>query len=73
VRRINGVKGCGNLIQLKPQARAAEIKKKIQDAFKRNVRADCKHLLAKGGTRGCQLGPWLKIPECPKGEGSDAY
>ena len=33
VRRIKGVKGVSNLIQIKPRAAPAEIKKKIQEAF----------------------------------------
>src|SRR5882757_8874555 len=36
VRRIKGVKGVSNMIQLKPHAQPSAIKKKIQDAFRRN-------------------------------------
>src|SRR2546421_2291226 len=35
VRRIKGIKGVSNLIQLKPHAQPAEIKRKIQEAFRR--------------------------------------
>ena len=37
VRRIKGVKGVSNTIKLKPQARPSEIKRKIQDAFRRSA------------------------------------
>jgi osmotically-inducible protein OsmY len=45
VRRIKGVKGVSNLIQLKPQAAPAEIKRKIQEAFKRNAEVDANRIL----------------------------
>jgi osmotically-inducible protein OsmY len=45
VRRIKGVKGVSNLIQLKPRAAPAEIKKKIQDAFKRNAEIDANRIM----------------------------
>jgi osmotically-inducible protein OsmY len=45
VRRIKGVKGVNNLIQLKPTARPAEIKRKIQDAFKRNAEIDANQVV----------------------------
>ena len=45
VRRIKGVKGVSNLIQLKPRAAPAEIKKKIQEAFKRNAEVDANRIL----------------------------
>jgi osmotically-inducible protein OsmY len=44
VRRIKGVKGVGNLIQLKPQAEPSEIKRKIQEAFRRNAEIDANHI-----------------------------
>jgi osmotically-inducible protein OsmY len=40
VRRIKGVKGVSNSIVLKPRAEPTEIKKKIQEAFKRNAQVD---------------------------------
>jgi osmotically-inducible protein OsmY len=40
VRRIKGVKGVTNSIVLKPRAEPTEIKKKIQEAFKRNAQVD---------------------------------
>jgi osmotically-inducible protein OsmY len=40
VRRIKGVKGVSNMILLKPRAEPSEIKKKIQEAFKRNAEVD---------------------------------
>ena len=44
VRRIKGVKGVSNMIVLKPRAEPAEIKKKIQDAFKRNAEIDANRI-----------------------------
>ena len=40
VRRIKGVKGVTDLIQLKPVATPSEIKRKIEDAFTRNAEID---------------------------------
>lgn len=40
VRRIKGVKGVNNSISLKPQVEPSEIKRKIQDAFKRSAEVD---------------------------------
>ena len=40
VRCLKGVKGVGNLIKLKPQAVASEVKRKIEEAFKRNAAID---------------------------------
>jgi osmotically-inducible protein OsmY len=45
VRRIKGVKGVSNLIQLKPRAAPAEIKKKIQEAFRRNAEVDANRIM----------------------------
>jgi osmotically-inducible protein OsmY len=44
VRRIKGVKGVTNVILLKPRAEPSEIKKKIQDAFKRNAEVDANRI-----------------------------
>ena len=44
VRRIKGVKGVSNLIQLKPHAQPAEIKRKIQEAFRRNAEIDANRI-----------------------------
>jgi osmotically-inducible protein OsmY len=51
VRRIKGVKGVSNLIQLKPRVEPSEIKRKIQDAFKRSAEVDADHITveANGG------------------------
>jgi osmotically-inducible protein OsmY len=51
VRRIKGVKGVSNLIQLKPRVQPSEIKRKIQDAFKRSAEVDADHITveANGG------------------------
>jgi osmotically-inducible protein OsmY len=40
VRRIKGVKDVTNSITLKPTAKPSEIKKKIQEAFRRNAEVD---------------------------------
>src|ERR1700716_3067582 len=45
VRRIKGVKGVSNLIQLKPRAQPDEIKEKIQEAFKRNAEVDANRIM----------------------------
>src|SRR5258707_2809450 len=44
VRRIKGVKGVSNVILLKPRAQPGQIKKKIQDAFKRNAEVDANRI-----------------------------
>jgi osmotically-inducible protein OsmY len=44
VRRIKGVKGVNNLITLKPQAQPSEIKRKIQEAFRRNAEVDANRI-----------------------------
>src|SRR5882757_4310276 len=45
VRRIKGVKGVSNLIQLQPRARPDEIRHKIQEAFKRNAEVDANRIM----------------------------
>ena len=45
VRRIKGVKGVSNLIQLKPRAQPDEIKRKIQEAFKRSAEVDANRIM----------------------------
>jgi osmotically-inducible protein OsmY len=44
VRRIKGVKGVSNLIQLKPRVEPSEIKRKIQEAFRRNAELDANRI-----------------------------
>jgi osmotically-inducible protein OsmY len=44
VRRIKGVKGVSNLIQLKPRAEPSEIKRKIEEAFRRNAEVDANRI-----------------------------
>jgi osmotically-inducible protein OsmY len=44
VRRIKGVKGVSNLIQLKPRTQPSEIKRKIQEAFRRNAEIDANRI-----------------------------
>jgi osmotically-inducible protein OsmY len=50
VYRLRGVKGVSNLIKLKPRAQPSEIKRKIQEAFKRNAELDANRIVveAKG-------------------------
>jgi osmotically-inducible protein OsmY len=44
VRRIKGVKGVSNFIQLKPRAQPSEIKRKIQEAFRRSAEVDANRI-----------------------------
>jgi osmotically-inducible protein OsmY len=44
LRRIKGVRGVSNMILLKPRAEPSEIKKKIQEAFKRNAEVDANRI-----------------------------
>jgi osmotically-inducible protein OsmY len=44
VRRIKGVKGVINSIILKPKAAPSEIKRKIQEAFRRNAEVDANRI-----------------------------
>jgi osmotically-inducible protein OsmY len=44
VRRIKGVEGVTNSIQLKPRAQPSDIKSKIMDAFKRNAEVDANRI-----------------------------
>ena len=51
VRRLRGIKGVTNLIQLKPQIAASEIKRKIEEAFRRSALIDASRVTveANGG------------------------
>jgi osmotically-inducible protein OsmY len=51
VRRIKGVKGVINSVQLKPHTEPSEIKRKIQEAFRRNAEVDANRIVveADGG------------------------
>jgi osmotically-inducible protein OsmY len=51
VRRIRGIKGVINLIQLKPQLAPSEIKRKIEEAFRRSAEIDASRVTveANGG------------------------
>jgi osmotically-inducible protein OsmY len=40
LRRIKGVKGITNLVQLKPKVRPDDVKRKIEEAFKRSAEID---------------------------------
>jgi len=44
VRRLTGVRGISNLIQVKPQASPSELKKKIEDALVRNAKLDAENI-----------------------------
>jgi osmotically-inducible protein OsmY len=44
VRWIKGVKGVSNLIQLKPQVEPEDIKRKIEEALKRNAEIDARRI-----------------------------
>jgi osmotically-inducible protein OsmY len=45
VRRIQGVKGVSNTILLKPRAAPTEIKKRTQEAFRRNAELDANRIV----------------------------
>jgi len=51
VRRVRGIKGVSNLIILKPRVAPAEIKSKIEEAFRRNAEIDANRITveANGG------------------------
>ena len=51
VRKIKGVKGVTNVIQLKPAVQPTDIQRKIQDAFRRSAEVDANRITveAKGG------------------------
>lgn len=44
VRRLTGVRGISNLIQVKPQASPSELKRKIEDALVRNAKLDAENI-----------------------------
>jgi osmotically-inducible protein OsmY len=44
VRRIKGVKGVTNRIQLEPRIKPADVKRNIQEAFRRNAQVDADHV-----------------------------
>ncbi len=52
VRRLLGVRGVTNGIELKPRVSAADVKTKIEDALKRNAQIDASHITVttSGGT-----------------------
>jgi osmotically-inducible protein OsmY len=51
VHRLKGIKGVSNLIQLKASVPPAEVKRKIEEAFRRSAEIDASHVAveAKGG------------------------
>jgi osmotically-inducible protein OsmY len=51
VRRVRGVKGVSNLIQLRPRIPPVEIKRKIEEEFRRSAEVDANHITveANGG------------------------
>lgn len=44
VRAIKGVRGIGNMIRIKPKVQPEEIKKKIEEAFRRNAELEANHI-----------------------------
>src|SRR5258705_1509426 len=44
VRRVKGVKGVTNTVQLKPRVEPTEIKRKIEEAFRRNAEIDANRI-----------------------------
>jgi osmotically-inducible protein OsmY len=53
VRRIKGVKGVTNLVQLKPRVHPEEVKNKIEEAFRRNAEVDANRIIVE--TNGSQV------------------
>ena len=62
VRRVRGIRGVSNLIKLKPRAEPVDIKRKIEDALKRNALLSASHItvdaksdevVLKGAVRSC--------------------
>jgi osmotically-inducible protein OsmY len=51
VRGVKGVRGVSNLIKLKPRVQPSELKKKIQEAFRRSAEVDANRIVveADGG------------------------
>jgi osmotically-inducible protein OsmY len=51
VRRLTGIKGVVNMVQLKPHVEPTEIKRKIEEALKRSAEIDANHITveARGG------------------------
>jgi osmotically-inducible protein OsmY len=52
-RRIRGVKGITNRVELKPRLAPSEIKRKIEDAFRRSAEIDAQHITVE--TRGGEV------------------
>lgn len=44
VRRVRGVKGISNLIQVSPRVAPSEVKRKIEEAFRRNAELDANRI-----------------------------
>jgi osmotically-inducible protein OsmY len=53
VRKIKGVKGVTNVIQLKPAVQPTDIQRKIQEAFKRNAEVDANRITVE--TKGSEV------------------
>jgi osmotically-inducible protein OsmY len=43
-RRVRGVKGISNFIQVKPKVEASDVKRKIEEAFRRNAELDANRI-----------------------------
>jgi osmotically-inducible protein OsmY len=44
VKGLKGVKGVSNLVRLRPKAEPSDIKRKIQEAFRRSAEIDASHI-----------------------------
>jgi osmotically-inducible protein OsmY len=53
LRRLKGVKGVSNVIHLRPHVEPSEIKRKIQEAFKRSAEVDANRITVE--TRGSEV------------------
>lgn len=49
--RARGVTGLTNEIETKPKVKAADLKRKIEDAFKRSAEVDAQHVTVKAEGR----------------------
>jgi len=55
VRKLKGVKGVTNVITVKPSVGPSELKRKIQDAFKRNAEVDANRITVEANGSGVVL------------------